>query len=100
MTEFRNSERKIEEYVGKRIRERRLSRGLTQNELGKMCGVRFQQIQKYECGENRIHTARLWKIADALKVSVNHFFIGLKTPSEIAEEGKASDSDSAPASSS
>ena len=41
------------------------------------CGVRFQQIQKYECGANRVSAARLWRISGALEVPVNYFFEGL-----------------------
>ena len=40
-------------------------------------GVRFQQIQKYECGANRISAARLWQLSEALEVPVTYFFDGL-----------------------
>ena len=39
--------------------------------------MRFQQIQKYECGANRVSAARLWRIAGALEVPVSYFFEGL-----------------------
>ena len=39
--------------------------------------MRFQQIQKYECGANRISAARLWKLAEALEVPVGYFYDGL-----------------------
>jgi transcriptional regulator with XRE-family HTH domain len=41
------------------------------------CGVRFQQIQKYECGANRISAARLWQLSEALEVPVGYFYDGL-----------------------
>jgi transcriptional regulator with XRE-family HTH domain len=67
----------IDLHLGKRMRRRRRLLGLTQQQLADSCGVRFQQIQKYECGANRVSAARLWKIAGALEVQMNYFFEGL-----------------------
>jgi len=67
----------IDFHLGKRMRRRRRLLGLTQQQLAEACGVRFQQIQKYECGANRVSAARLWKIAGALEVQMNYFFEGL-----------------------
>ena len=50
---------------------------MTQQQLGEVVGIRFQQIQKYETGTNRISASRLWDIATALEVSVSYFFEGL-----------------------
>jgi transcriptional regulator with XRE-family HTH domain len=41
-------------------------------------GIRFQQIQKYECGANRISAARLWQLAGALETPVAYFYEGLE----------------------
>src|SRR5699024_8676694 len=46
-------------------------------QLAGSVGVRFQQIQKYEAGANRISASRLWDIATALGVPVSFFFEGL-----------------------
>jgi len=54
----------IDVHLGKRLRRRRRLLGLTQQQLAGACGVRFQQIQKYECGANRISAARLWQLSD------------------------------------
>ena len=70
----------IDFHLGKRMRRRRRLLGLTQQQLADSCGVRFQQIQKYECGANRVSAARLWRIAGALEVPVNYFFEGLDEP--------------------
>jgi transcriptional regulator with XRE-family HTH domain len=67
----------IDFHLGKRMRRRRRLLGLTQEQLANACGVRFQQIQKYECGANRVSAARLFKIAAALEVQMNYFFEGL-----------------------
>src|SRR5215469_94544 len=67
----------IDLHLGKRMRRRRRLLGLTQQQLADSCGVRFQQIQKYECGANRVSAARLHRIAGALEVPVTYFFEGL-----------------------
>src|SRR5579863_6574832 len=67
----------IDLHLGRRLRRRRRLLGLTQQQLAASVGVRFQQIQKYECGANRISAARLWRIAAALEVPVGYFYEGL-----------------------
>ena len=80
-------------HVGKRLRRRRRLLSMTQQELANEVGVRFQQIQKYECGANRISAARLWQLSEALEVPVGYFYDGLsdtrrETTSESAEGGE------------
>ena len=72
----------IDVYLGKRLRRRRRLLGLTQQQLAGACGVRFQQIQKYECGANRISAARLWQLSEALEVPVGYFYDGLSERAE------------------
>ena len=67
----------IDLHLGKRLRRRRRLLGLTQQQLAIAVGVRFQQIQKYECGANRISAARLWRLSEALEVPVGYFYDGL-----------------------
>jgi transcriptional regulator with XRE-family HTH domain len=67
----------IDVHIGKRLRRRRRSLGLTQHDLGDKIGVRFQQVQKYECGANRITAGRLFALSKALSVSVAYFYDGL-----------------------
>ena len=69
---------KIDALVGGRIRARRTALGHSQTELGDAVGVKFQQIQKYESGANRVSASRLWAIAAALDVPVTYFFEGLE----------------------
>lgn len=64
----------IDASIGRRVFRRRRLMGLTQQQLGEAIGVRFQQIQKYECGANRISAARLWFISRTLEVPVAYFF--------------------------
>ncbi|SHG41000.1 helix-turn-helix domain-containing protein [Cognatishimia maritima] len=69
---------KIDVLVGKRIRARRHAMGISQSELGDAIGVKFQQIQKYETGANRVSASRLWAVAEKLGVDVVYFFEGIK----------------------
>jgi transcriptional regulator with XRE-family HTH domain len=67
----------IDHHVGKRLRRRRRLLGLTQQQLADRVGVRFQQIQKYECGANRVSAARLFQLSSSLSVPVGYFYEGL-----------------------
>ena len=80
----------VDVHVGKRVRHRRWLVGMTQQQLAECVGIKFQQIQKYETGANRISASRLWDIADALDVPVNFFFEGLEgevAPDETVDVG-------------
>ncbi len=67
----------VDAHVGKRIRHRRWMVGMTQQQLADKVGIKFQQIQKYETGMNRVSASRLWDIAEALGVTIAFFFDGL-----------------------
>ncbi len=68
---------RVDIHVGKRIRQRRWMVGMTQQQLAGQVGIKFQQIQKYETGMNRVSASRLWDISDALDVMISYFFEGL-----------------------
>jgi transcriptional regulator with XRE-family HTH domain len=59
-----------DELLGQRIRIRRMERHISQEKLGRVLGVTFQQVQKYELGVNRVSGVRLKHIADALEVDI------------------------------
>jgi transcriptional regulator with XRE-family HTH domain len=67
----------IDRAVGQRIRLRRRERKLTQEQLGELLELTFQQVQKYEKGVNRVSAGRLYEIAGVLDVPVGYFFDGL-----------------------
>ncbi len=74
----------VDVHVGKRIRHRRWLVGMTQQQLAEKVGIKFQQIQKYETGMNRVSASRLWDIAEAMGVPVSFFFEGLESSSSEA----------------
>jgi transcriptional regulator with XRE-family HTH domain len=67
----------VDLHIGQRVRHRRWLTGMTQQQLADAVGIRFQQIQKYESGANRISAARLWSIARAMGVPVSFFYGGM-----------------------
>jgi transcriptional regulator with XRE-family HTH domain len=67
----------VDHHVARRIRERRIMLGLTQQQVAEWIGVTYQQAHKYEKGENRISVGRLRRIAVALGVEPGYFFEGL-----------------------
>ncbi|MDJ0637480.1 MAG: helix-turn-helix transcriptional regulator [Paracoccaceae bacterium] len=75
----------VDVHVGKRIRHRRWLVGMTQQQLAESVGIKFQQIQKYETGMNRVSASRLWDIASSLSVPVSFFFDGLNGEDAVAE---------------
>src|SRR3954452_13108424 len=67
----------VDRHVARRMRERRITLGLTQQQVAEWIGVTYQQAHKYEKGENRISVGRLRRIAVALGVEPEYFFEGL-----------------------
>jgi transcriptional regulator with XRE-family HTH domain len=74
MSTVSNTSNPIDVHVGQRLRSLRLSKELTQEELGDLVGVSYQQIQKYETGANRISASRLYLLACRLEVGPEYFF--------------------------
>lgn len=68
----------IDRHVGSRIKIRRQLLGLSQNRLAAILGLTFQQVQKYEQGQNRVSASRLWDLSKALDVEIGFFFKDMK----------------------
>lgn len=60
--------------VGRRIQQRRKVLGITATEMAKKIGVSYQQLYKYETGENRVSAATLHDISFILGVDIDYFF--------------------------
>lgn len=67
----------IDAQVGNRVRLRRMLIGMSQEKLGEMLGLTFQQVQKYEKGVNRIGAGRLFHMAQILGVPIEYFYEGV-----------------------
>ncbi len=83
----------VDVHVGKRIRHRRWMNGTTQQQLADAVGIKFQQIQKYETGMNRVSASRLWDIAHALDVPVTFFFEGIDQDQPAVDSNSAMPTD-------
>ena len=79
----------IDIQVGNRVRIRRMLIGMSQERMGDLLGLTFQQVQKYEKGVNRIGAGRLYEVARILNVPVNFFYEGV---SEVTGQPGAGDS--------
>jgi transcriptional regulator with XRE-family HTH domain len=83
----------VDKHVGSRVRMRRMMLGMSQEKLGDVLGLSFQQLQKYEKGMNRISASRLQHLSQILQVPVAFFFEGApggsdgaaKSPSYVSE---------------
>ncbi len=85
----------VDAHVGHRVRLRRMLMGMSQEKLGELLGLTFQQVQKYEKGVNRIGAGRLFEIAGILSVPVS-FFYEDAVGGRGAAPGFAEDEDHAP----
>ncbi|PKP81240.1 MAG: DNA-binding protein [Alphaproteobacteria bacterium HGW-Alphaproteobacteria-18] len=81
--------------VGQSIRRRRRELKLTQEKLGELLGLTFQQVQKYEKGVNRVSAGRLFEVAGVLGVPVSYFFEGAEDIAVRDVTGLAEDYDEA-----
>ncbi|MBO9543312.1 helix-turn-helix transcriptional regulator [Caulobacter sp.] len=81
----------IDAHVGTRVRMRRKVLGVTQDQLADSLHITFQQVQKYERGENRISASKLYQIASLLKTDIGFFFDGLPDPA--GADGEACEAD-------
>ena len=70
-------------HLGKKLRMRRLSLGLTQTKVAQAINVTFQQIQKYEKGTNGVSSNRLMQLSQFLKVPIIYFFEDFKEFKDI-----------------
>ena len=67
----------IDAQVGNRVRLRRMLIGMSQEKLGELLGLTFQQVQKYEKGVNRIGAGRLFQVSRILSVPIDYFYEGV-----------------------
>lgn len=77
----------VDAHVGYRVRLRRMLIGMSQERLGDLLGLTFQQVQKYERGINRIGAGRLYEVAEILGVPISFFYEGMDGAQVPAENG-------------
>jgi len=85
MTMIKKPQDPIDTHVGSRIRLRRQLLNLSQESLGHLMGLTFQQVQKYERGANRVSASRLYDLLMILDVPISFFYDDL--PADLAQGG-------------
>ena len=78
-------------HVGKKLRMRRLSLGLTQTKVAQAINVTFQQIQKYEKGTNGVSSNRLMQLSQFLKVPIIYFFEDFKEFKDVIADSETNE---------
>ena len=73
-------------HLGKKLRMRRLSLGLTQTKVAVAINVTFQQIQKYEKGTNGVSSSRLMQLSQFLKVPITYFYEDFRDFRDLSTE--------------
>jgi len=84
----------VDAQVGSRVRLRRMLIGMSQERLGELLGLTFQQVQKYEKGVNRIGAGRLFDVARILGVPIDYFYENVS--SQLGSGRGFSESDDSP----
>jgi transcriptional regulator with XRE-family HTH domain len=73
----------IDKHVGRRLRDRRRSMDLSQQDIANILGISYQQVQKYESGLNRVSAGRLYLLAHIMHTTPGYFYEGLPSGDEI-----------------
>ena len=68
----------VDLHVGKKLKQKRLERGISQDDLAGSVNLTFQQVQKYEKGVNRVSASKLYDFAKFLKTDITYFFDGIE----------------------
>jgi transcriptional regulator with XRE-family HTH domain len=74
----------VDAHVGKKLKQIRTLRRLSQTDVARKLDLSFQQIQKYEIGSNRVAASRLFELSQILDVPPSYFFDGLHDNANIA----------------
>jgi transcriptional regulator with XRE-family HTH domain len=80
----------IDMHLGARLRGLRELRGMSLTAIGREIGTTYQQVRKYESGQNRISASTLYRLASLLSVDIAYFYQGLPQTSAEAASTSAS----------
>ena len=75
----------VDVHVGRKLKQLRSLRGMTQTDVANGLSISFQQVQKYELGRNRISASRLFELSQILDVPPSYFFDGLESGDQTNE---------------
>ena len=66
----------VDMWIGSRVRIKRTSRGVSQQEFCKLLGVSRNDLAAFESGAKRINANLLFRVAKSLDVQPDYFFRG------------------------
>lgn len=69
----------VDKHIAKKLRQFRRAAGISQDKLGELTGISFQQIQKYEKAQNRISSSKLFEFSQLLQQPISAFFYDLES---------------------
>jgi DNA-binding XRE family transcriptional regulator len=69
----------VDMFIGNRVRVKRTSRGMTQQEFSELLDIDCDTLAAHEAGAERINARLLFQIAKLLDVRPNYFFRGYTT---------------------
>ena len=78
MAKFGRRTTLADQHVSQRVREIRIKKGKTQEQVAAHLKLTFQQVQKYESGANRVSAGRLWQLSGLFNVPISSFYRGLR----------------------
>lgn len=70
----------VDAGIGLQLRRLRIERGLSQQEMGDLLGVTYQQLHKYERGINRLSAGKLLQVLAAFGVDLAEFAAAIAVP--------------------
>ncbi len=74
----------VDIHVGRKLKQARTLRRMSQTDVARQLKLSFQQIQKYEIGSNRIAASRLYELSRILQVPTSYFFEGLNEAEPVS----------------
>lgn len=75
----------IDRFIGQRLKSIRLKQRRSLNSVAEMLRVSFQQVQKYEMGQNKISVSNLYRISKEYEVPLSYFFEGYEKGGVLGE---------------
>lgn len=75
----------VDSFIGRRMRQFRWLRGISQADLAESLGVEPEQINAFETGTARVAAAQLFQIAEAMDVPVTAFFDGMDVSTQAEQ---------------
>ena len=80
----------LNEVVGQRLKIARRNAKLTQTKLAKKLNISFQQIGKYEKGQNGLNAIRIVQISNLLNIPKSHLLENIELLGEVKQPDDSS----------